>query len=164
MYKFIVGILDVFYPLFSKFMNKRTYHYLACGGGKTVLALYLYYFSFHYILNKENLNLGFIEFKPHIGAFIISFIITFPIGFLLSKNVVWHESNLPWKTQFSRQMVFEIIAIVLNYFLLKLFVEFFQWWPMPSQIITTIIIVVFSYVTQKYFTFKTVVEESNDLL
>ncbi len=156
MYQFIVNILDIFYPLFKKIMNKRTYHYLAIGGGKTVLSLFLYYFSLHTLLDKQNLDLGFIEFKPHIGALFLSFVIVFPIGFLLSKNVVWHESNLPWKKQFSRQMTFEILAIVFNYVLLKLFVEVFFWWPMPSQIITTIIIVIFSYLSQKYIAFKVV--------
>jgi putative flippase GtrA len=159
LYKLIVGILDIFYPLFQKIMNKRTYHYLACGGGNTLLALFLYYYAYHNILDKQNLSLGFIEFKPHIGAFIISFIITFPIGFLLSRFVVWHESNLPWKIQLSRHLLFVGISTILNYFLLKLFVELFDWWPMPSQILTTIIIVILSYITQKHFTFKTVKEE-----
>lgn len=156
MYQFIVNFLDIFYPLFKRLMNKRTYHYLACGGGNTLLALVLYYYSFHTILKEENFNLGFIEFKPHIGAFFISFVITFPIGFLLSRYVVWHESNLPWKTQFVRHMTFVILSTILNYFLLKLFVEYFQWYAMLSQLITTIIIVIFSYLTQRFFTFKTV--------
>ena len=162
MYKLIVTILDVFYPLFKGFMNKRTFHYLACGGGNTLLALLIYAYSFHNLLNEENFNLGFIEFKPHIGAFLISFVITFPIGFLLSRYVVWHESNLSWKTQFVRHMTFVVLSTLLNYFLLKLFVEIFHWWAMVSQFISTVIIVIFSYITQRFFTFKTVPEENND--
>ncbi len=156
MYQLIVNFLDIFYPLFKRFMNKRTYHYLACGGGNTLLALVLYSYSFHTLLNEQNLDLKIIELKPHIGAFFISFLITFPIGFLLSRYVVWHESNLPWKTQFVRHMTFVILSSILNYFLLKLFVEIFHWWAMPSQITSTIIIVIFSYLTQRFFTFKTV--------
>lgn len=159
MYQIIVNFLDIFYPLFKRFMNKRTYHYLACGGGNTLLALVLYSYSFHTLLNEQNLDLNIIELKPHIGAFFISFLITFPIGFLLSRYVVWHESNLPWKTQFVRHMTFVILSSILNYFLLKLFVEILHLWAMPSQIISTVIIVVFSYLTQRFFTFKTV---SND--
>lgn len=159
MYQIIVNFLDIFYPLFKRFMNKRTYHYLACGGGNTLLALVLYSYSFHTLLNEQNLDLNIIELKPHIGAFFISFLITFPIGFLLSRYVVWQESNLPWKTQFVRHMTFVILSSILNYFLLKLFVEILHLWAMPSQIISTVIIVVFSYLTQRFFTFKTV---SND--
>lgn len=159
MHQFIVNFLDVFYPLFKRFMNKRTYHYLACGGGNTLLALVLYSFSFNTILNKENFNLGFIEFKPHIGAFLISFLITFPIGFLLSRYVVWHESNLSWKKQFIRHMTFVMLSSIMNYFLLKLFVEIMHWQAMLSQVVATLIIVIFSYLTQRFITFKTILDK-----
>ena len=63
--------------------------------------------------------------KPHIASFIVSFSITFPIGFFLSKYVVWNDSNLPGKKQFTRHLFFVIFSVFLNYALLKLFVDYF---------------------------------------
>jgi putative flippase GtrA len=46
-------------------------------------------------------------------------------------------------------------AILLNYIFLKLFVEYFGWYATFSKGITTIIVVIYSYVSQRYFSFKT---------
>lgn len=150
----IFNFLDIFYPIFKRFLNKQTYHYLACGGGNTLFGLVLFYVFEHKVFHQLNVDLVVLTLEPHIAAFFVSFLITFPIGFLLSKYVVWNESELPGKKQFVRHIAFVIFGVILNYALLKLFVDFLKWWPMPSQVLTTAIIVVFSYIAQKYFTFK----------
>ena len=150
----IKTILNIFFPLFKKFMSLQTYYYIVCGGGNTLFGFILYYLSYHYLLNKENLDLNFVVIKPHIASFIISFGITFPIGFLLSKYVVWSESYLKGKQQLFRHLLLVVLFVFMNYTLLKLFVEVFYWWAMPSQIITTTIIVIVSYLSQKYYSFK----------
>lgn len=151
---FIASILDLFYPLFKRLMNKQTYYYAACGGGNTLLGFVFYYLAFHFWLDKENLDLGFYALKPHVAAFVISFIITFPIGFALSKYVVWNDSYLRGRQQLSRHLMLVLLFVFINIGLLKLFVEVFHWWPMPSQVLTTSIILVFSYLSQKHYSFK----------
>lgn len=150
----VVSILDFFYPLFKRFLSKQTYYYLACGGGNTLFGFVLYYICYHFLLHKETLDFGFYAMKPHIASFFFSFIITFPIGFWLSRHVVWSESELHSKKQLSRHVFLVLIFVGMNYGLLKLFVEVFHWWAMPSQILTTSIIVACSYVAQKYYSFK----------
>jgi putative flippase GtrA len=154
--KFIISILDIFYPLFKPFFNKQTYYYLACGGGNTVFALVLYYIFYNNLLHQEDLDLYIITFKAHMASLFLTTAITFPIGFYLTKFIVWSDSNLETKKQFFRHFAFLVFGTVLNYFLLKLFVETLEWWAMPSQILTTVIIVIFSYLTQKYISFKKV--------
>lgn len=152
--KFIQTFLDFFYPIVRRFMNKQTYYYIACGGGNTLFGFVLYYLAYHYWLQKENFTLGFIVIKPHIASFIVSFGITFPIGFYLSRYIVWSESYLRGRQQLVRHFLSLILFVFMNYILLKLFVEVFNWWAMPSQILTTTIIVIVSYLSQKYYSFK----------
>lgn len=154
MRNFILRLLDFFYPLVQRFIKKRTYYYIACGGGNTLFGFFLYYISYHFLLHKENLDFGFYAMKPHIAAFFISFLITFPIGFLLSKYIVWQESYLNGKKQLSRHLYLVVLFVFMNYFLLKFFVEYLYWWAMPSQILTTFIIVFCSYLAQKHYSFK----------
>lgn len=142
------------YPVFQRFFPRQTYYYLACGGSNTLFGLFLYYVFYHYVFGKENWDLGFYAIKPHIAAFILSFASTFPIGFYLSKYVVWNASNTKGRVQLFRHFVFVVLSVFMNYGLLKLFVEFLHWWAMPSQILTTVIIVVFSYLTQRFVTFR----------
>lgn len=150
----ILSFIDFFYPPFSKIMDRRTFHYAACGGGNTLLSIFLYFITYNFILKKQVLHLGVIAFKPHIAAFLIAFLFTFPIGFALSKYVVWRESNLKGRIQLFRYFLLVLVCVLLNYIFLKLFVEYFHIYPTISQIITTVIVVIFSYISQKHFSFK----------
>jgi putative flippase GtrA len=53
-----------------------------------------------------------------------------------------------------RYFLLVLICILQNYVFLKIFVEQFNLYPTVSKILTTIIVVSFSYLTQKHFTFK----------
>ena len=151
----ILDMVDFFYPLFRKFMPLQTFRYAACGGGNTLLNLTCYFISYNFILAKHDLDLGFITFKPHIAALFISFLITFPIGFYLSMYVVFHGSYLKKRIQLFRYFLVVMGCMVINYIFLKIFVESFHWFPTPSQVLTTGIVIVFSYFSQRHFSFKT---------
>lgn len=135
-------------------MSLQMYRYAACGGGNTLLNILIYFISYNYILKKQILDLGFIAFKPHIAAFIIAFCITFPIGFYLSMYVVFHGSFLRRRIQLIRYLSVALVCILLNYVLIKFFVEKLKWYPTPSLIITAVIVIFFSYISQRNFSFK----------
>ena len=86
-----------------------------------VLDIVLFYISYNFILQKKVLYLGFIAMEPYNAALIMAFCITFPLGFLLSKYIVFNGSHL-------RTYV---------------------------QLVRYVLIVIFSYVSQKHFTFRT---------
>jgi putative flippase GtrA len=151
----IEKILDFFYPLFSKIFDKTTFRYAACGGTNTVFDILLFFVSYNYVLHKQNFVLSSIVLTPHIGAFLLAFLVSFPTGFLLMRFVVFQESALKGRVQFFRYFITVTISLTLNYFFLKLFVERFHIFPTIAKILTTFIVVGFSYVSQKNFSFKT---------
>ena len=136
-------------------MPVRTFRYAACGGFNTFLDIFIYFIAYNYILHKQVLTIGIFAFKPHIAAFIISFCVSFPTGFLLMRHVVFTGSILHGRVQLFRYFVLVLICIILNYVFIKLFVERFHIYPTIAKIFTTSIVVSFSYVTQKNYTFKT---------
>lgn len=150
----IIAILDWFYPLFSRFMPRETFVYLACGGGNTLFDIFLYFIFYNFVLDKQLLYLGVVTISPHIAAFIMSFCITFPLGFLLAKYITFTQSDLRGHVQLFRYGVTVAMCILLNYVFLKLFVDGFGWYPTPSKIITTLIVAVYSYLSQKHYTFR----------
>lgn len=143
-----------FYPPFKRFMPEQTFKYAATGGANTALDIILFFLFYNFVLNKELVDLGFIAISPHIAAFIMSFIVTFPIGFILAKYISFPGSFLRKRIQFFRYGLSVSGSILLNYVFLKLFVEVCEWYPTPSKIVTTLIAILFSYTAQKYFTFK----------
>ena len=135
-------------------MPLQTFRYAACGGANTLLDIFIFFISFNYILHKQILHLGFLAFEPYIAAFLIAFCVSFPTGFILMRHIVFPESRLRGKVQLFRYFLLVVICIWLNYFFIKLFVETFHIFPTIAKILTTFIVVSFSYITQKYFTFK----------
>jgi putative flippase GtrA len=152
--KEIISLIDFFYPPFRKFLPLQTFRYAVCGGFNTALDIFVYFISYNFILHKQVLDLGIIAFTPYIAAFIISFLISFPTGFMLMRHVVFPGSSLHGRVQLFRYFMLVLICIILNYIFIKLFVEHFHIYPTISKIITTAIVVSFSYLTQKNFTFK----------
>ena len=150
----IVCIVDWFYTYFSRFLSRETFLYLVCGGGNMVLDLFLYFISYNFILHKQILDLGFVAISPHITAFLISFSITFPLGFLLAKYITFSQSVIKGRIQLFRYGVTVFMCIFLNYVFLKLFVEQFHWYPTISKAVATVIIAIYSYLSQKHYTFK----------
>lgn len=155
MVKIIHTILDFFYPLFKRFFDKTTYYYAACGGLNTLFDLFLFFISYNFILNKQIVELSFIAVSPHIAAFIIAFVFSFPTGFLLMRYIVFRSSYLRGRVQLFRYFLSVCISLLLNYIFLKIFVEQLHFYPTVSKLIITFIVVGFSYMAQKYFSFKT---------
>src|SRR5437867_1105285 len=136
--RIILQVVDFFYPLFKKVMPLQTFRYAACGGSNMALNIFIYFITYNFILKKQIVYTPFIAISPHIAAYIISFFITFPIGFYLSLFVVFPESYLRKRIQLLRYFVVVIICILLNYFFLKLFVDVMGFYPTPSMMITTV--------------------------
>ena len=152
--KTILRWVDFFYPPFRKLLPLQTFRYAACGGGNTVLNILLYFVCYNYILEKQILYLSGLAISPHIAAYLMAFCITFPIGFYLSLFVVFPESYLRKRVQLFRYLLVVLICIVLNYVFLKLFVEHLGWYPTPSMTVSTVLIVIFSYFSQRHFSFR----------
>lgn len=148
-------IIDWLYQPFQRYIRKDTFRYAICGGGNTVLDIFLYFITYNFILRKKILDLKIVAISPHIASFFIVFPITFTTGFLLSKYITFTESELKGKVQLFRYGVTVAICILLNYVLLKLFVDLCGIYPTPSKLLTTGIVVIYSYFSQRHFSFKT---------
>ncbi len=135
-------------------MPLQTFRYAACGGGNTLMGLTLYTVIHEYTLKGRNLDLGFLVLSPHIAALLISCTATFIVGFFLMKYVVFTNSNLRGRIQLFRYFLSFFTNLVINYFLLKCFVDLWHWDAIASQVLTTIVVIAVSYLSQKHFTFR----------
>ena len=156
-------------------MPLRTFRYAACGGMNMALDLVLYYVTFHYVLGKSFIAVGWphivtffdgaaaaavgaipagIIISPHIAALGIVFPITFFNGFWLNRHVAFRQSPLPKGSQLVRYMLSVAGALLLNYVCMKLFVEALHIYPTPSKALTTLVSVVYSYLMQTHYTFR----------
>jgi putative flippase GtrA len=151
----IIRLIDWFYFPIFRIIPREIFRYAFTGGLNTVLDLFLYFIIYRYLLDMQIVDLGFVAVSAHIAAFLIVFPITFTTGFILAKYVTFSASELQGRIQLFRYGVTVFGSIMLNYVFLKLFVEYFGWFATFSKAITTVIVVIYSYISQRYFSFKT---------
>jgi putative flippase GtrA len=151
----IISFIDFFYPPFRKLMPVQTFRYAVCGGGNTLLDIFLYFVSYNFVLQKQVVFTPAGPISPHIAAFLMSFAISFPTGYLLNRYIVFPGSILRGRVQLFRYFLLVVMCVFLNYIFIKLFVEHLHIYPTVSKMLTTVIVISFSYLTQKNFTFKT---------
>lgn len=150
----ITAIIDFFYQPFKKWLPLQTFRYASCGGANTLLGFLLYTFSYKFIFREQVFNVGFYAFKPHIASLIFSFLINFPVGFMLMKYVVFVDSNIRGRVQLFRYFFVFLSNLILNYFMLKVLVEVLDMNAILSQVISTVVVITISYLLQRHFTFK----------
>ena len=164
--RLLTTVIDFFYPPFRKLMPLDLFRYGCCGGLNLALEWVLYYVFYHFVFQGEsgenfdlgllifNRNIPYLVFTPHIAAFVFKFPITFLTGFWMARHISFSGSTLKGRTQIVRYLLVTVVNILINYFGLKLFVEWFHWWPTVSYIIISVICVTFSYLTNKFYSFR----------
>lgn len=152
--KTILFMIDLLYPLFRRMFTLQTFRYLACGGFNTMFDIVLFAFTYHFIVQKDDLHIGPVTLSPHVAALWLAFCISLPIGYYLNRYVVFQQSGLNRRNQLFRFTMITLMCIGLNYLLLKLFVDVFGWYATPSKVLTTVFVAAFSYLMQTYVLFK----------
>lgn len=152
--RFISKIIDFFYPPFKRYFSLQFFRYGVCGVANIAFDWALYFITYNFVLQKQFISLGFITLSPHIAALLITFPITLLTGFLLQKYVTFTASDLRGRQQLIRYMAVVGVNLLINYFGLKLFVEILHFYPTLSKMLVTVVCTIFSYFSQKKFTFK----------
>ena len=135
-------------------MPLQTFRYAACGGTNTLLDIFLFNKFQHSFEKLGVIHIASFSMKPHVAALVAAFCITFPIGFYYSRYVVFTESNVRGRVQLIRYFSLVMACMALNYMFLKFFVEQLNIEPTLSKVFTSVIVVIFSYLSQKHFTFR----------
>lgn len=149
----ITRLVDFFYPPFSSFMSKSLFRYAATGGSNLVLDWILYFLTYQFVLHKAMLHLGVVTFSSHIATKFLVFPVTFITGFLLQKYVTFQASQLHGRVQLIRYLTVVLGNLILNYVGLKLLVDYLHFYASIANVIVTATTVIFSYVSQKKYTF-----------
>jgi len=122
-----------------------------------VLNWLIYHFAYLNLLHERDIPIhGPYVITANVAAYIISFSISFPLGFILSRHIVFPESNLHGRVQFFRYAVATATLILITYLLIKVFAIAL---PMIradiSYIFIMVITAILSYISQRFFTFTT---------
>lgn len=156
----IIKVVDWFYikPV-AALLPRQTYRYAVCGAANVVFGWGCYFLAYNYLFDKQLFDLGLVVLTPHVATMFFIFPFTFFSGFWLNRHVAFRRSPLPRGTQLFRYLLSVLGSVVVNYLCLKLFVDVCGFWATPSQMLASLITMVYSYLAAKYFTFRHAAEE-----
>lgn len=152
--RLLTSIIDALYikPL-ERVISRDTFGYCLCGAANMALDTVWYFLIYHYLVLERNVDLGIVVISPHIAALIVVFPITFFTGFLLNRYVAFRATSQRSGKQLVRYALSVVGSIVLNYILMKLFVDVCHVWPTISKMMTTSIVAMYSFLAARYFSF-----------
>jgi len=156
MRKALLKFIDFFYPPFSKWIPIHNFRYMFSGGTNVASGIVLYFLIYNYVLHQHDVVL---PFRPGmitgpVATLIIEAPLTFIIGFTLNKYLVFTKSELKGRIQMFRYGIVVCSNLMLNYALIKLLVETFNFYPTISKFIVTMLLAIASYFIQTHFSFK----------
>ncbi|MBO7300779.1 MAG: GtrA family protein [Tidjanibacter sp.] len=151
----ITKVIDFFYvkPL-RRFVPLQTFRYAMCGGANLVLNWLVYALLYDVVLGFDYLNVGIGYVSRHIAALAITFPITLITGYLLQSRISFAGSPLGDRVSGVRYLITTLGSLAINYACLKLFVEVCDVYAPVAQIVTSLITIIYSYLLQKFWTFK----------
>lgn len=155
MVKLIITCIDFFYTPFRNHMSLQFFRYGAVGASNLIFDWILYFVIYNFILQKQMLSLGFVTLSSHIASLGIKIPIVLFTGFMLQKYITFSYSELRSRVQLFRYLVVFLVNLTITYIGLKVLVDFFGFYPTPSNMLISIFTIVISYFSQKHYTFRT---------
>jgi putative flippase GtrA len=146
--------IDFFYPPFRKYLTIHFFRYGVTGSANLVFDWVVYFVIYNFVLQHRMINLGFMKVSSHVATLGFKLPIVLLSGFLLQKYVTFSGSSLRGRVQLFRYLVVFVVNLTISYLGIKLLVERFGWYPTPSNIAMSLVTVIVSYFSQKYFTFR----------
>ncbi len=145
----------LYFPFLRKFIPRELFRYGVCGTGNLLFDWLLYFVCYNYVFDKINWDIGIFVFSPHIASKLVSSPIALLSGFWLQKNITFRSSSLRNGTQLFRYLLVYLVNLLINIAGIKLLVEQCGVWATPSNMLMTVLTIIFSFLMQKYFTFRT---------
>lgn len=165
--KGITFLLNIFYPLFRKWMPFQVYAYLAVGAVNTLFNILLFVVFYQFVLPQGQIAFLGLGLASYTIALVLAFILTVPTGFWLSKYFAFTEAEDNPKEntkQLGKYFLVVLQGLGSDYLLLKGLIIFTGMQPTVAKILSTVIVITVNYMLQKYFTFKAKAQPGVELM
>jgi putative flippase GtrA len=151
--RYIITSIDFFYKPFTRFIPLQTFRYAVSGGSNALLNLIIFYLSYTYILHAQPLVIWGFTFTPYIAAYLMALSVSFPVGFLLNKYIVFQSSRGRGPIQLLLYAALTLTTMMMHYSLLHFLIGYLGFWATPSEAGIIVVMAIFSFFFQSRITF-----------
>ena len=139
----------------KKIFQSKIFRYFISAGIATWVDVTVYFIAYNYIYQKSDINLFD---KVTVSAATASLILSYTMGlmtnFLITKFLVFKESELETHKQLFRYIIVALVILVLNYSMMQVLIRHLEWYPTIARAVSALTIGVLSFVVHKTFSFK----------
>lgn len=144
----------MFRLLFRRFAEVKLIRYFFTAGTATLVDFATYFIFFQWVFKKADVPVFGLVLSGPIAALVISYSVGLVVNFILTKILVFNDSDLRTRVQFARYLMVAFVTFWANYFVLKALIELLNIYPTPSRMISAILVAFLSFSFHKVFTFK----------
>lgn len=132
--------------------NEVVRFFLSAGVGFLVDAI-VYFLVYNYLFNRHGVTIYGHRMKGVTASLVISFSCQVITNFLITKYLVFTDSELKGRKQFFRFSLVAVLGFIANLLLLKLLVNFDVYAPL-ARVIAAVSLGAASYFVHKFFSFR----------
>jgi len=141
--------------LVKTILELKIVRYFFSGVTATLVDVSVYFIAFNFLFKKIDIPVyeSYVLTAPT-ASLLLSFSCGLVTSFLLTKYFVFTESDLKGHHQFMRFLLVAFIIFVLNYFMMRILIRQFHWFPTIARAFSSVSIAIISFFSHRFFTFK----------
>lgn len=143
------------FELIKTLLELKVVRYFFSGVTATLVDVCTYFIAFNFLFKKMDIPVyeSYVLTAPT-ASLMLSFSCGLITSFLLTKYFVFTESDLKSHHQFMRFILVAFMVFVLNYFLMRILIRQFHWFPTIARAFASVSIAIISFFSHRFFTFK----------
>ena len=136
-------------------LDNKIVRYFFSAGIATVVDVTVYFLAFNFIYEKQDIHLfNLVTLSAPTGSLMLSYTCGLMTNFLITKYLVFTESDLRGIHQLARYVMVAMVILLLNYFFMSFLIKVLEWFPTIARIVSAITIGMLSFVIHKFYSFR----------
>jgi putative flippase GtrA len=141
--------------MFRSFLKNKIIRYFFSAGIATAVDVFVYFLAFNFIYEKQDIHLfNLMTLSAPTGSLILSYTCGLLTNFLITKYLVFTESDLQGIHQLARYVLVALLILLLNYLFMSFLIKILGWYPTFSRIVSAISIGLLSFIIHKFYSFR----------
>lgn len=138
-----------------RILDNKIIRYFFSAGIATGVDVFIYFIAFNFIYEKQDIHLfNLLVLSAPTGSLMLSYTCGLVTNFLITKYLVFTESDLRGIHQLVRYVLVALLILMLNYFFMSFLIKILNWYPTLSRVVSAITVGLLSFVIHKFYSFR----------
>ncbi len=141
--------------MIRKILDNKIVRYFFSAGTATVVDVSVYFVAFNFIYQKQDIHLfNLVVLSAPTGSLMLSYTCGLITNFLITKYLVFTESDLRGVHQLMRYVLVAVFILFINYLFMSFLIKNLEWFPTIARIVSALTIGILSFIIHKFYSFR----------